>query len=397
MTNKNISEKDKEELEGVIEEIQALLAGDDKMNVKEIFELRRHIESKVDVEKPDSELTPSEQLWKIIHKSVDDLLSKSMGPDKKQYTDKLAKDIKEISIYQIKLASLIEHSNKIDYLLFQQMALLGVATDTSNNNEYSRREKILTDAMLDKNLINEKRIENANAVLKLADVYEKISADKLKEIIIELSEEFSIFEKELEKYSDIEVEGITPVKEDYKKWLELSQESYLAHILATNSITKRIETDRILPRAVIKNKGNISNNFSEQETNEFAQNIATYTVLLQKANEKEEKLRKELEPLRKKIFGDNIDNDLSEKFSREQNNNNQSPIIKVYNPLEDKAWFRFAKVVYIGLWVIGFGFVALMAYAEESFWTLIAGSIIVWVILSILKKTFYYIILGRSN
>jgi uncharacterized cupin superfamily protein len=47
------------------------------------------------------------------------------------------------------------------------------------------------------------------------------------------------------------------------------------------------------------------------------------------------------------------------------------------------------------LWIIGVGFVILVSSGE--IWTLIIGMSVVWIILELLKKAFFYVVLGNNK
>jgi hypothetical protein len=66
------------------------------------------------------------------------------------------------------------------------------------------------------------------------------------------------------------------------------------------------------------------------------------------------------------------------------------------HPLEGKAWFRFAKVIYISLGIVGLGISAILASVNGlSFFVI--GVIAVVAALFILRKGFYYVVLGRTT
>ena len=67
------------------------------------------------------------------------------------------------------------------------------------------------------------------------------------------------------------------------------------------------------------------------------------------------------------------------------------------HPLEGKGWFRLVKVLYIGLWLVGIGFCAVVAAALESVQPLLIGGIALAIVLIVLKKAFYYVVLGRTT
>lgn len=63
--------------------------------------------------------------------------------------------------------------------------------------------------------------------------------------------------------------------------------------------------------------------------------------------------------------------------------------------LEEKAWFRFAKVLYIVLCLISGVFLLLLSQVRVD--VFIWGVIIIASILILIRKAFYYIILGKNN
>lgn len=67
------------------------------------------------------------------------------------------------------------------------------------------------------------------------------------------------------------------------------------------------------------------------------------------------------------------------------------------HPLEGKGWFRLVKVLYIGLWLVGIGFCGIVAAVTESVQPLLIGGIALAILLILLRKVFYYVVLGRTT
>ncbi len=74
--------------------------------------------------------------------------------------------------------------------------------------------------------------------------------------------------------------------------------------------------------------------------------------------------------------------------------------IKTISELEQKPWFRFLKVVYIGALVLAIGLVLLITYAsygESKTGAFLWGVIIVGLLAWITRGSFYYIVLGKFS
>ncbi|MDD2757635.1 MAG: hypothetical protein PHV29_03505 [Candidatus Pacebacteria bacterium] len=78
-----------------------------------------------------------------------------------------------------------------------------------------------------------------------------------------------------------------------------------------------------------------------------------------------------------------------------KNKNNKEEFVK-HNSLETKAWHRFAKVIYIVLWIAGLGISAIVG-SVDGFSYFIWGSIITCIILTGVKKAFLYVIFGKNK
>jgi glycosyltransferase involved in cell wall biosynthesis len=117
--------------------------------------------------------------------------------------------------------------------------------------------------------------------------------------------------------------------------------------MATNSILNQVDTDKVIPQFIINNDGSIDGSLSEKESEKFKNDLMTYTTLMIHASAKEEEIAKKRKPLTQKLFGD-----IEKQFEQEliSTNRKDSPTIEgIPNPLEGKSWFRFVKVLYIGL------------------------------------------------
>jgi hypothetical protein len=116
---------------------------------------------------------------------------------------------------------------------------------------------------------------------------------------------------------------------------------------------------------------------------------------MNESSELNKRIQAEREPLAKKLFTDNAKR-AEVNDTRSMAGPTDQPPVSLH-PLEGKTWFRLAKVIYITLWIVGFGSLAAVALAEESIGMFAAGAIILAAVLFILKKGFYYIVLGRTT
>jgi hypothetical protein len=252
-------------------------------------------------------------------------------------------------------------------------------------NDYRVHERRLSTLMLDKSLPDNKHVENAQAVIKLADTYSANFVSQLKQLNGTLDQKLLMFQNVVH---DLSRQKEPPGNLDaVQTWLSLSQQLQKARVTATEAIINRVERDKWIPTVIIQNNGRSDMRFdaSQQLTAEAADVAATNLAF-----ENNQQIQREREPLTKRLFPSEVSAAPEASVSSQR-----EP--KPVHPLERKAWFRLMKVLYIGLWVTGLGISAVFAYGTGDFLIFLGAAITVAIVLILAKKVFYYVALGRST
>lgn len=388
---KNDSKEYIEAYAKISQEFLDLMAGRENLDLKETCDLKKYIKARTNLEKDEQELTNEEKAWKEFYQQIDSLLEQNIGTDKKQELDKILNHMDSVDGFKI----CIDLGKEIEELFIQQFAYIVVHEDKTVDNEYKEKKEQMENLMYDKNSTNEKSAEWANGILKLIDVYKNVLIEHLQTTNDKIQKKLSLFEQELKKIQSFIVKDTKEIFENLNEWLKLSKELHFSRVLATNSILKQVELDKLLPQRIIENSGDINQILSKEDTEKFKNDLITYATLMSSASSKEEEISKKRKSLTQKIFGDvnnNFDQELSatDKMNIEVTDN-------ISNSLETKVWYRFMKIVYIGLWIIGLGLAFLIAWAESSFWAFIIIVFMVWALLTLFRKAFFYVALGKNK
>lgn len=283
-------------------------------------------------------------------------------------------------------STLVEIGKRIEDLFTQQFAR--IIFHQSAENEYRVREKRLSTLMLDKSISNEKHLEYAHEILRLIEGYKVGLIQPLLEVNDEIDRDLLTFQQEL---------GTLPNQSGAPlmgRWLSLSKELNEVRRVATNGIVTLVDCDAFVPALIIKNQGRCDISLSEEESKAFGVGLEEAADSMKAAYDSDQKIQQEREPLAKLLFpvqSEPATNDQSQATVA------NSPTAKSFHPLEDKAWFRFAKVLYILAWIVGIGISALLAFGANEFYIFAVGAGIVAIVLIAAQKTFYYVILGRTT
>jgi hypothetical protein len=247
--------------------------------------------------------------------------------------------------------------------------------------------------MLDQSIPHEEHLEYARAMIKRADSYKEDFIGPLHKLNDGIQRELLEFEQLLHVGPPKRPSGdLSKDAASMERWLSLSKELYRARVMATNGILSQTEFDKRIPAAVITNNGRVDFKFSQEESKQLVEEAEAYAALIKASSEDSQRIQQERESLTRQLFA------LDDKAKAAVI---QTPVAagptKAIHPLEGKAWFRLMKVVYIGLWIVGLGMSALLAYGADEVYVFIAGASILAMVLIILKKAFYYVVLGRGT
>jgi len=279
---------------------------------------------------------------------------------------------------------------KIEELFIQQYDRMSFHHN-DEANDYRVQERRLSALMLDKSISDEERFDYARAVITLADKYQQTFVQRLLDLNKEIDRELLAFEQLLNVRSQQTADSGNEISH-LQRWLSLSQDLHQARVTATTSgVVNNVVTDKWIPNIIINSdgRGDMTLNTSEQEP---LKKHAADSVLVKDAIEKDGRIQLEREPLTRKLFPTDED-----EMKRPQPAVTPQGPTKSIHPLEGRAWFRLAKVIYGASWVIGLGIAVLIGLEEKDAWVFISAAGVVAIALILVKKFLYYVILGRTT
>ncbi len=276
---------------------------------------------------------------------------------------------------------------KIDELFVKQASRFAFHSD-GTQNDYRMQESRLSSLMLDKSVSDEKHLQYAQAIISRSDSYKRDFVKPLQDLTEEIERELLNFEQTSHPSSDR-----TGDLSNIERWLSLSKELHQARVMAMESIQSQIEFDTFVPKLIIQNSGRSDTTLSSQQSKQFADGIAGYAALMKTSYEANQRIQQEREPLTKLLFP------LDEQEGTAGPQIPATPVmapIKIH-PLEGKRWFRLLKVLYVASWIVGLGILAVFAYGTSEVAVFVVGGVALAIALIVLKKVFYYVILGRAT
>jgi hypothetical protein len=279
---------------------------------------------------------------------------------------------------------------KIEDLFIQQYDRIAFHHN-DEANDYRIQERRLSALMLDKSISNEERLENARAIIKLSDTYLQGFVQRLLDVNREIEGELLSFKQLLNTLPQQTSDSGNEISH-LKRWLSLSQDLHQARIIATTSgVVNNVGGDKWIPNIIIQNNGRVDMTLNASDQEQLRMQTAD-SVLVKDAIQKDRRTQLEREPLTRQLFPAD-----ENQMKRTQPTVSPQPTAKSIHPLEGRAWFRLAKVAYIGSWIAGLGIAVLIGLGGNDVWLLVglAGAVAVGLIL--LKKAFYYVVLGRTT
>jgi hypothetical protein len=374
----------------VLEEFDILTAGKANMTIEETIEFREYIRKRTNLEKRDENLTPEQKAWKHVFYSLDEELTKNLGKDDKENLDKLRLQMNQLDLLSKNVDQLFLMGRQIEELLIHQHTYLGVHFD---GNRYKENEEKMAADMLAESTPKPRRIEIAREILKMIDQYKQLM---LKPLFDDQNKAYDLLTRFSEVYRQTPFseangdEGIVKIEKLYGEWLTLTEEVHKARLKAITGVRNLLDLDAFIPNHIIKHNGNKSVNIS---TEEFANPYVAAEVLLKEGHSKEQEITERRTALSLEAFG-NPDSYIKVAQDEPPKETPKKEDLKV-NPLQEKAWFRFLKVIYITACVLaGLVSIGILSSGSNDGIVVILGLVVFFFLI---RKTFYYVVLGKST
>jgi hypothetical protein len=279
-------------------------------------------------------------------------------------------------------------AHKIEDLFVQQIDRIAFHHN-QEENDYRVQERRLSALMLDKSISDGKHLECAQALIRNSEAYKNGFVNPLRTLNEGIDGALREFQLLLSGLPD-QTAAVSKYADSMARWHSLSKELHEARLIATKSIISQVETDSLIPQIVTKNEGRIDVTF---DASEQLMAHGAVVALAKDAYENDQRIQKERDPLTRGLFAP------EDEVKADPNHASDTPqqTAKFVHPLEGKAWFRLIKMVYVGLWVVGLGISAMLGYGANEILVFIGGVLGLAVVLVILKKAFYYVVLGRTT
>lgn len=359
------------------------------MSIQDVIAFQEHLKKEADFDKPDEELTPAEQVMKSLYQNLDKEVEKAVGKDVKKDLNEKRELMDKLTKLQANLGKVTELGREIEKNLVLQYAYLLNHFQKDENNHYFVVTRKLSEHILNENTPVDERVGGAHKILEIVKAYEEkmITELRAKQEIADAL--LASFEKNLKEIDFVILGKDSEIMEPkYKKWLTLTKDLVKNRKKATDAIQEDLDIDKIIPKFIIDSEGDITKTMSAFDMKSKGDRMVR---LANEADEAEKKIEEERSKISIDLFGQQEE---YMDFGGKEDNTKQPAVS--HNQLESKVWYRFLKVVYIGLWVVSLGFVALLSYASDEFGTFIIGALIVWGIMVVIKKAFFYIALGNK-
>ncbi len=281
---------------------------------------------------------------------------------------------------------------EIERNLLWQSAYIINHFDKSKENHFKVVVDGMTDDIVSKDMTPAERIEMAKKVLDIIEAYRgKVMNEMVanQEIVLALMPTYErIFgEMDFKRYSLIAEDKGESLEMESKihEWISLTRQIIDSRKKGSEAVFEKIEIDKIIPKNIIRNEGDATKTISGIDMKMKGERMIK---LLTEANKAEEETEVKRTPVSESLYGKS---DEYIKFPKEDTGTVQKQQTMT-NPLQDKAWFRLFKTIYILAYVLAVLF-SLALISENGVWFLVA----VVIIFTIIKKAFYYIVLGKTD
>lgn len=362
------------------------------MSISDLVVMQDDLKRKIDFTIPDEDLTDEMRVNKILYTTIDKTIEDSLWKEKKQEIDNARKQLEEMQKFKNMIEEISSLWKEIEKNFVYQNAYLVNHFDKSDENKYKLVVDHLTTELANawNKLSNWEALEKANKILEFVDFYREKAVKELVKKRWIISALLKAFRQKLKEvnfnaFSQINETESKLMKSQFQEWLKLSEMLAEWREKATEAVIESLEIDELIPKMVIENNGDLTRSSSGTKLITLWKNRA---ALLDEANKIEEQVEQKRAALTEDLYW-KPENYLDAEAEKTENKE-----INTINPLQEKAWFRLCKVIYIGLYGLAI-IVGLWLWSEEAelwFW-FVAITIIIF---TLIKKAFYYIVLGKS-
>lgn len=362
------------------------------MSISDLVVMQDDLKRKIDFTIPDEDLTDEMRVNKILYTTIDKTIEDSLWKEKKQEIDNARKQLEEMQKFKNMIEEISSLWKEIEKNFVYQNAYLVNHFDKSDENKYKLVVDHLTTELANawNKLSNWEALEKANKILEFVDFYREKAVKELVKKRWIISALLKAFRQKLKEvnfnaFSQINETESKLMKSQFQEWLKLSEMLAEWREKATEAVIESLEIDELIPKMVIENNGDLTKSSSGTKLITLWKNRA---ALLDEANKIEEQVEQKRAALTEDLYW-KPENYLDVEAEKTENKE-----INTINPLQEKAWFRLCKVIYIGLYGLAI-IVGLWLWSEEAelwFW-FVAITIIIF---TLIKKAFYYIVLGKS-
>lgn len=376
-----------------LNEVQALTLGRNNVNIHEVYDLREHARKRAAINKAKSELNPDELIWRGVFEGAEELIEKNLDPDKKAEIDNLRYKFDAAKNAEQIIPEIANIGRDIEKKLMMQHGMIAFNFNAEENT-YRLAERAVSTEMLKPEISDMAAIAQANKLLELVKIYRETVVIPLLNLQDEIYTSLTSFERKVEELQlDVVFEAdheFSRTLQNIKRWLILTKELYSNRALAVSAIKNQIEIDEVIPNHLIKNGGDRSINLP---LSEFGEKMVSVSVFVKQASEEEDRIDIERNPLSKELYGDPetyMDLLKSGDNQTAMTSNNQQQ-----NKLEEKTWYRLAKVIYIVLCIFGalFSFAVLSEGSDIAIWAVIITAAVLYGI----RRAFLYIMVGNNK
>jgi hypothetical protein len=381
-------------------ELDILTYKKSEMSALELENLREHARNRTDLKKAENELSPEQWAWREMYMILDKNLEKIIGKKRKKNIDDLLTKRESTELLISKIEKLKSWGIAIENSLFVQRQKIAFHFDEEGNS-YKTSYNDLSGEVTNEHKLAEERVKSSNILLEIIDKYRDGYVRDLIASQRNLKNEILDFKNALENLDTTVMEDepstLTLIK-SFKDWLLLCEELLKCRNNIIIAIENLVDLDAILPHFIVDNGGDLS---KKLDSDELFRKASIARVLTKDSFENEDKIKEEKLVITHRLFGipEDYIKELADSNVKTQNSSTVS--VPQGNPLEHKTWFRFVKVVYIGIYFISLlpALSVFLSYNSSSsqnsflFWYLLIDI----AIMTIIKKGFYYIFLGKTD